>query len=187
MFIGGQNGEIEFINYESFNYLGKADKKLKGHVYDLFYVAQQDILIAATSHGQIGVWKAKSMTLLQMFSNTKIGRLTSIEHKTLTGEFFISGFKTIDQEYKGFIYVFKLSKEPVQISMVDCIDQNTSYIYYIKLDKQRKYIYGCGGKGLVFKYDLNTNGTEFFVGHKHEVWKLLLLEEKQLLLSAGYD
>ena len=62
--------------------------------------------------------------------------------------------------------------------MVDCIDQNTSYIYYIKLDKLKKNIYGCGGKGLVFKYDLSTNQTVFFVFYKHEVWKILLLEEK---------
>lgn len=49
------------------------------------------------------------MTLLQMFTNTKIGRLTSVDHKSLTGEFFISGFKTLEQEYRGFIYVFKLT------------------------------------------------------------------------------
>ena len=109
VFVGGQNGEIEYIDNKTFSYIGKADKKLKGHIYELFIVAEQDLLIAVSSHGQIGVWKAKSMTLLQMFTNSKIGRLTSIDHKSLTGEFFIAGYKTVDQEYRGFINVFKLT------------------------------------------------------------------------------
>lgn len=61
------------------------------------------------------------------------------------------------------------------------------YIYNIHLDESCENVYGCGGDGLIFRYNLLTKRNQVFIGHKQEVWNIFVDSEKGLLYSAGYD
>ena len=75
----------------------------------------------------------------------------------------------------------------MQISYADSLPQSFEYVYCIKLTRDELFFYGCGGKGLLFRYSYVENTVELFKGHRFEVWSFVLFEDKKMMASTGYD
>ncbi len=58
-----------------------------------------------------------------------------------------------------------------------CLVKELSYIYSIKLDCFKEYFYGCGGDGMLFRYDMSLAKVENFYGCDSEVWNFVLDED----------
>lgn len=65
--------------------------------------------------------------------------------------------------------------------------QNLSYIYAIRFDCFREYIYGCGGNGLLFRYDMSLLKLERFEGTDTEIWNFALDEDNDRMFSIDYS
>lgn len=65
--------------------------------------------------------------------------------------------------------------------------QNLSYIYAIRFDCFKEYMYGCGGEGLLFRYDMSLFKVENFEGGESEIWNFVLDEDNDWLFSIDYS
>lgn len=102
-------------------------------------------------------------------------------------ELLVSAFARNQEGGKAEILCFVFAKDSFKISYADSLTTKLEYIYFLVLTKNQENLYGCGGKGTVFRYSYTTLETELFVGHKDEVWSLALFEEKGMMATTGYD
>lgn len=56
------------------------------------------------------------------------------------------------------------------------IVSDVSYIYSIKFDSFHSILYGCGGDGLIFKYEFESQKLYKFEGCVTEIWNIIIDE-----------